>query len=67
MEPVRVILLSMAARLPATGVVMVAAILILKPEPASTYSFLFAALAGYLVFQVTEIRHVIRHPEMMRR
>jgi hypothetical protein len=57
----------MAARLPATGAVMVAAILILKPEPASTYSFLFAALAGYLVFQVTEIRHVIRHPEMMRR
>ncbi len=66
MDPVRLVLVSMLARLLAVAGVMLAVIRAVEAGPA-LYSFVFAAMAAYAVFQAVEIRHVVRHPELLAR
>lgn len=64
MEPVQLIMLSMLIRLGIVAAVMLAFIQFLSHGPA-LYTFVFSAMFGFLVFQAVEIRHIIRHPELL--
>ena len=64
MEPVQLIMLSMLIRLGLVAAVMLAVIQFVSHGPA-LYTFVFSAMFGFLVFQAVEIRHVIRHPELL--
>ncbi len=66
MDPVRLVLVSMLARLVVVAGVMLVVIRLVAAGPA-LYSFVFAAMAAYAVFQAVEIRHVVRHPELLAR
>lgn len=63
-EPVRLVMLSMLARLGIVTAVMLAMIQFVAHGPA-LYSFVFSALAGFVVFQVVEVRHVVRNPGLL--
>jgi hypothetical protein len=65
-EPAIKILVSMAGRLVVLGAVMVIAIIFFLEPGAETFSFLFAAMVGYAVFQTVEVRLILRHPEWLR-
>lgn len=65
-EPIRLILTSMLARLGVVAAVMLLVISVTTHGPV-LYSFIFAAMASYLVYQAVEIRHVLRHPELLAR
>jgi hypothetical protein len=56
----------MAGRLVVLGAVMVIAIIFFLEPGAETFSFLFAAMVGYAVFQTVEVRLILRHPEWLR-
>lgn len=64
MEPVRLIFISMVARLLFLAAVMLLVIRLAGHGPA-LYSFVFTGMAGYFVYQAIEIRHVLRNPELM--
>jgi hypothetical protein len=66
LEPVKLILLSMLTRLSLVLVVMLIVISAVNHGP-TLYSFVFSAMAGYVVFQALEIHHVVRHPELLTR
>ena len=63
-EPIQLILLSMLVRLGLIVAIMLLVIMLVKDEPA-LYSFVFSALAGYVVFQAFEIRHIVRNPGLL--
>lgn len=63
-EPVRLVMLSMLARLGIVTAVMLAMIQFVAHGPA-LYSFVFSALAGFVVFQAVEVRHVVRNPGLL--
>jgi hypothetical protein len=64
MEPVQLIMLSMLVRLGLIAAVMLAVIQFVAHGPA-LYSFVFSALGGYVIFQIVEIRHIIRNPGLL--
>lgn len=63
-DPIRLILLSMMTRLGLVAAVMLLVIQLVKHGP-SLYSFVFSAMAGYVVFQAVEIRHIVRNPGLL--
>lgn len=63
-EPLRLILTSMLVRLLLVAAVMLAVIQIVSHGPA-LYSFIFSAMAGFVVYQAVEIRHILRTPELL--
>jgi hypothetical protein len=63
-EPIRLVLLSMLARLSVVAAVMLLMIQIV-PHGPSLYSFVFSAMAGFVVFQALEIRHLVRNPGLL--
>jgi hypothetical protein len=64
MEPVQLILLSMLVRLGLVAAIMLGVIALVPHGPA-LYSFVFSAMAGYVIFQAVEIRHVVRNPGLL--
>jgi hypothetical protein len=66
MEPIRLIFMSMSARLLILAAIMLLVIRGVGHGPA-LYSFVFTAMAAYLVFQVVEIRHILRNPGLMKK
>lgn len=63
-EPIRLILTSMVARLGVVAAAILLVIAILDRGPA-LYSFVFSAMAGFVVFQAVEVRHIIRNPGLI--
>jgi hypothetical protein len=63
-EPLRLILTSMLVRLLLVVAVMLAVIQTVSHGPA-LYSFIFSAMAGFVVYQAVEIRHILRTPELL--
>ncbi len=63
-EPIQLIMLSMFARLSFLAIVMLVVIRLVTHGPA-LYSFVFSAMAGYVVFQAFEIRHIVRNPGLL--
>lgn len=57
---IRTSLTSMVTRLLTLGAIMLAGMQFLKPTQAEAFSFVFTAMAGFVAFQVLEIRHFIR-------
>lgn len=64
MEPVQLILLSMLVRLGVLAAIMLGVIALVSHGPA-LYSFVFSAMAGYVVFQAFEIRYIVRNPGLL--
>lgn len=64
LEPIKLILLSALTRLSLLAFVMLGVIAVLGHGPA-LYSFVFSAMAGFVVFQALEAHHVVRHPELL--
>ncbi len=64
MDPIRLIFISMMARLLFLAAIMLLVIRGLGHGP-SLYSFVFTGMAGYLIYQVVEIRHILRNPGLM--
>ena len=63
-EPVRLIMTSMLVRTLLMVAVMLVVIQTVAHGPA-LYSFIFSAMAGYVVYQAVEIRHLIRTPGLL--
>ena len=63
-EPTRLILTSMLVRTLLMVAVMLVVIQTVSRGPAM-YSFIFSAMAGYVVYQAVEIRHIIRTPGLL--
>jgi hypothetical protein len=63
-DPVRLIMLSMLARMGIVAATMLLVIQLVTHGPA-LYSFVFSAMAGFVVFQAVEIRHVVRNPGLL--
>lgn len=63
-EPVRLIMTSMVVRSLLMVAVMLLVIQTATHGPA-LYSFVFSAMAGYVVYQTVEIRHLMRTPELL--
>ncbi len=57
---IRASLLSMVARLFTLAIIMVIALRAFKPSQPEAFSFVFTAMAGYIVFQALEIRYFMR-------
>ena len=57
---IQVSLISMVARLLSLALIMVAALRIFRPTQPEAFSFVFSAMAGYIVFQALEIRYFVR-------
>ena len=53
-------LISLVTRLFSLAIIMVFALRTLKPTQPEAFSFVFSAMAGYIVFQALEIRYFIR-------
>jgi hypothetical protein len=64
LDPVKLIMTSMLVRSLLMVAVMLVVIQFIERGPA-LYSFIFSAMAGYLVYQAVEIRHLIRTPELL--
>lgn len=64
MEPTKLILTSMLTRMFAVVAIMLTVIL-LTSQADRLYSFVFCAMAGFVVFQALEIRHILRNPELV--
>jgi hypothetical protein len=64
MEPVKLIMMSMLVRLGVLAAIMLSVIALVPHGPA-LYSFVFSAMAGYVVFQAVEVRHLSRNPELL--
>jgi hypothetical protein len=63
-DPIRLILTSMLVRSLVVVAVMLLVIQTVSHGPA-LYSFIFSAMAGYVVYQAVEIRHIMRTPELL--
>jgi hypothetical protein len=63
-DPVQRIFVSMLARLALVAAVMLLVIRLIEAGPA-LYSFVFSSMAAYVVFQVVEIRHIMRNPALL--
>jgi hypothetical protein len=63
-EPTRLIMTSMLVRTLLLATVMLLVILFVPHGPA-LYSFIFSAMAGYVVYQAVEIRHIMRTPDLL--
>ena len=63
-EPTRLIMTSMLVRTLLMVAVMLVVILTVSHGPA-LYSFIFSAMAGYVVYQAVEIRHIMRTPGLL--
>lgn len=63
-DPIRLILTSMLVRSLVMVAVMLLVIQTVSHGPA-LYSFIFSAMAGYVVYQAVEIRHILRTPELL--
>jgi hypothetical protein len=63
-EPVRLIMLSMLTRFGLVAATMLLVIQLVEHGPA-LYSFVFSAMAGFVVFQAVEIRHIVRNPGLI--
>ena len=63
-EPTRLIVTSMLVRTLLMVAVMLVVIQTVSRGPAM-YSFIFSAMAGYVVYQAVEIRHIIRTPGLL--
>ena len=63
-EPTRLILTSMLVRTLLMVAVMLVVIQTVSRGPAM-YSFIFSAMAGYVVYQAVEIRHIMRTPGLL--
>jgi hypothetical protein len=63
-EPIQLILISMFLRLALVAGIMLLVIALVAHGPA-LYSFVFSAMAGYIVFQAFEIRHIVRNPGLL--
>ena len=63
-EPTRLIVTSMLVRSLLMVAVMLVVIQTVSRGPA-LYSFVFSAMAGYVVYQAVEIRHIMRTPELL--
>ena len=63
-EPTRLILTSMLVRFLIVVAVMLVVIQTVTHGPA-LYSFIFSAMAGFVVYQAVEIRHIMRTPELL--
>ena len=63
-EPTRLILTSMLVRFLLVVAVMLVVIQVMGHGPA-LYSFIFSAMAGFVVYQAVEIRHILRTPELL--
>lgn len=63
-EPVHMILLSMLVRLVVLAGIMLLVIRLVSHGP-SLYSFIFSAMAGYVIFQALEIRYIVRNPGLL--
>ena len=57
---IRMSLLSMVARLFTLAILLVIALRAFKPTQSEAFSFVFTAMAGYIVFQAVEIRYFMR-------
>lgn len=57
---IRLSLLSMMARLFTLAIIMIVALRVFKPTQPEAFSFVFTAMAGYVVFQALEIRYFMR-------
>ena len=64
MEPIRLILTSMLVRSLLMVTVMLFVIQLVSHGPV-LYSFIFSAMAGFVVYQAVEIRHILRTPEIL--
>src|SRR5690606_20462109 len=60
-EPIRLILAAMLARLGVVAAVILLVIAVVGRGPA-IYSFVFSAMAGFVVFQAVEVRYIVRNP-----
>jgi hypothetical protein len=60
-DPIRLIMLSMLARLGLVAAAMLVVIQLVEHGP-SLYSFVFSAMAGFVVFQAVEFRYIVRNP-----
>jgi hypothetical protein len=63
-DPIRLILLSMLTRLGLVAATMLLVIQLVSHGPA-VYSFVFSAMAGFVVFQAVELRHIVRNPGLL--
>jgi hypothetical protein len=63
-DPIRLIMMSMMARLGMVTAAMLLVIAIVDRGPA-LYSFVFSAMAGFVVFQAVEVRHIVRNPGLI--
>lgn len=63
-DPIRLIMISMLARLGVVTAVMLAVIAFVD-RGAGLYSFVFSAMAGFVVFQAVEVRHIVRNPGLI--
>jgi hypothetical protein len=64
MEPIRLVLTSMVARLGVVAAAILLVIALVERGPA-LYSFVLSAMAGFVVFQAVEVRHIIRNPGLI--
>ncbi len=53
-------LISLVTRLFSLAIVMVIALRAFRPSQSEAFSFVFSAMAGYIVFQALEIRYFVR-------
>jgi hypothetical protein len=63
-EPTKLILTSMLTRMFAVVAIMLA-VIFATSQADRLYSFVFCAMAGFVVFQAIEIRHILRNPELV--
>lgn len=63
-DPIRLMLMSMLARMGMVTAAMLLVIALVDRGPA-LYSFVFSAMAGFVVFQAVEVRHIVRNPGLI--
>ena len=64
LEPISLILTSMGVRMLLVVAVMLT-VIAFAPHGPALYSFIFSAMAGFVVYQAVEIRHILRNPGML--
>lgn len=63
-EPIRLVMMSMLARMGVVAAAMLLVIALVDRGPA-LYSFVFSAMVGFVVFQAVEVRHIVRNPGLI--
>jgi hypothetical protein len=64
-NPIRVYMLSLLVRMAAIGGFTIILVLQSRFSASDAFSFVFTAMAGFVIFTIFEIRHLIRHQHVL--